>query len=41
MNNTECEVALDNQITYSNKNIMMDCSSVSEKKIIYLPREKK
>lgn len=31
MNNTEFEVALDNQITHANKNIMMDCSSVSEK----------
>lgn len=31
MNNTEFEVALDNQITHANKNIMMDCSSGSEK----------
>lgn len=31
MINTELEVAPDNQITHANKNIMMDCSSVSEK----------
>lgn len=31
MINTELEVALDNQIKHANKNIMMDCSSGSEK----------